>query len=360
MVEPGTSSRRSRQPRQLTTPLPHNTEEREFSANQPANFVGSARTIPVNPRLQMHSMSLFIYSSINLDFFTAAGLRERDERAARKAAKKIEKAGQIEAAKAQQTEAAPLQPQVSPAIIRNPNSQFYSQSHSSATPLFSAPDFTNTMHSSPAAASVFQGSNLTLPPRHGHSSEGGWNQNQYVGPQSSSTSNGIDPWNRDHGNQNVMDTGNGNATRFLRKIDTFLGISQARYSFIEDLNSPNLLSHLTQEEINEIDSDPKANEPNLQVYESTGNSSHSNSDTEQEEVAKGNEEFFSNENAGSGLMVSLDYYGFFCAESLFSLLVVGWNSPLANENLKSQQKMYGILKPTALRRYQVMTPVVTT
>lgn len=72
-MEPHPSSRRSRQPRQprqSETPAAHNiSEDGEFLANQPVNFVGSVRSIPVNPRLQMHSMSFFIYSSTNLDFF---------------------------------------------------------------------------------------------------------------------------------------------------------------------------------------------------------------------------------------------------------------------------------------------------
>jgi hypothetical protein len=68
---------------------------------------------------------------------------------------------------------------------------------------------------------------------------------------------------------------------------------QAPYSFLEDLNSPNLLS---QAELDEIVADPKAN-----VSDSS-----SSSDSEQDEVAKVNEEFLSNENASSGLTVCLE------------------------------------------------------
>ena len=116
-------------------------------------------------------------------FFSAAGLKEREERAARKAAKKAEKAQQAEAA-ANQSHAAP------------PNTQFFSQLPSSAAPLFTAPDFTDTRVSSPAAP-AFHGSNLTLPPRNM-----GWNTNQFGGPQSSPgpsmTSNEMQPWNQHH------------------------------------------------------------------------------------------------------------------------------------------------------------------
>jgi hypothetical protein len=59
MAEPQSTSRRSRQSRQSAVPAPHNSEVAEFSANQPLNIVGAVRSIPVNPRLQMHSMSLF-------------------------------------------------------------------------------------------------------------------------------------------------------------------------------------------------------------------------------------------------------------------------------------------------------------
>lgn len=142
-------------------------------------------------------------------FFPAAGLREREERAARKAAKKIEKARQTEAAKAQQTEAAAVQPQLAPHITVTQNSPFYSHLNSSSAPLFPTPDFTNTMHS--PAAPVFQGSNLTLPPRN----VGGWNQNQFVGPGSSPPSNGIEPWNQHHGNQNLTGTSKLKATNFF-------------------------------------------------------------------------------------------------------------------------------------------------
>jgi hypothetical protein len=65
MTEPQASSRRSRQSRQSrqsAAPAPHNTEEVEFSANQPLNSLRAVRSIPVNPCLQMHSKSLYIYS----------------------------------------------------------------------------------------------------------------------------------------------------------------------------------------------------------------------------------------------------------------------------------------------------------
>jgi hypothetical protein len=49
-----------RRSRQLAVPALHNSEEAEFTANQPLDFGGPVRrSIPVNPRLQMHSMSLF-------------------------------------------------------------------------------------------------------------------------------------------------------------------------------------------------------------------------------------------------------------------------------------------------------------
>jgi hypothetical protein len=80
--------------------------------------------------------------------------------------------------------------------------QYYPQSHSSsAGPLFSGPDITNVIQSSPVTP-VFQGSSLMLPP---HTNVGGlgWNQNQYVGPHSSSSliSNDIQSWtqNQHHG-----------------------------------------------------------------------------------------------------------------------------------------------------------------
>jgi hypothetical protein len=118
-------------------------------------------------------------------FLTAAALRKTEEHAARKAAKKAEKA--------RQTEAAVIQPQ--PAPPNTQNAQFYSQLHSSAAPLYHAAVFTDTRHSSPAAP-VFQGSNLTFPPRNV-----GWNPNEYVGPQSATPSNEIQPWNQHHGPQ---------------------------------------------------------------------------------------------------------------------------------------------------------------
>ena len=61
MVEPQPSSRRSRQPRH-SGKAPRNSDEGEFSANQPGNFVASSsvRSIPINPRLQMHSMLYII------------------------------------------------------------------------------------------------------------------------------------------------------------------------------------------------------------------------------------------------------------------------------------------------------------
>ena len=199
MAEAQPSSRRSRQPRQPAIQAPHNSEVGEFSANQPANFVGSVHSIPVNPRLEMHSTSLFINLSTTdiLVFFEAASLREREERAARKAAKKIEKARQTEAAKGQQTEAAAIQPQTVPSfpVKVSQTSKFYDQLHSSAAPLFSVPEFTNIPDSSPGAP-VFQGSNLTLLPHNA----GQWNQNQYAGTQSSPTP---EPWNQHRGNQNL-------------------------------------------------------------------------------------------------------------------------------------------------------------
>jgi hypothetical protein len=214
MAEPQPSSRRSRQPRASEISAPHNSEEGEFSANQPANFVApsSVRSIPVNPHLQMHSkfFIFFFYSSTNPEYFLAASLRERDERAARKAAKKLQKARKTEAAKVPQVEAAAIHPQVAPPNTTTQNSQFYSQMASSAAPLFSMPDFTNTSHSSPTMP-VFQGSDLTLPPRN----VGGWNQNQYMGVQSS---NELEPWNQPgqhHGNNNFRGTTNFQPTNFL-------------------------------------------------------------------------------------------------------------------------------------------------
>jgi hypothetical protein len=69
MSQPQPSSRRSRQSRQLANPAPHNSEEGEFTANQPVDFVGGVRSIPVNPRLQMHSRSLFLNFLYRLSFF---------------------------------------------------------------------------------------------------------------------------------------------------------------------------------------------------------------------------------------------------------------------------------------------------
>lgn len=121
------------------------------------------------------------------------------------------------------------------------------------------------------------------------------------------------------------------------------GPIQAPYSFLEDLNSPNLHSQLSPEELDEIAADPNANP--------SESDSSSSSDSEQDEVANANDESISNEKASSGLTVSHDYFGFLYAKSLFSLLVIGWNLPLANE--KSQQKIYRTLKPIALRQYQL-------
>jgi hypothetical protein len=72
---------------------------------------------------------------------------------------------------------------------------------------------------------------------------------------------------------------------------------QAPYIFFDDLNSPNLLS---QEELNELAADPKANL-------SESDSSSRDSESEQNEVTKANDEVFSNENASSGLTVCLLY-----------------------------------------------------
>jgi hypothetical protein len=57
------SSRRSRHPRHTGNSAPHNSEEAEFSANQQLSLVGAVRTIPVNPRLQMHSTSFFLFKN---------------------------------------------------------------------------------------------------------------------------------------------------------------------------------------------------------------------------------------------------------------------------------------------------------
>jgi hypothetical protein len=73
------------------------------------------------------------------------------------------------------------------------------------------------------------------------------------------------------------------------------GLVQAPYSFLEDLNSPNLLG---EAELNEIAADPNANI-------SDSDSSKSNSDSEQDEVAKADDEYISNENTSSGLTVSI-------------------------------------------------------
>ena len=205
MVEPQHSSRRSRQPRHSGN-TPRNGDEGEFAANQPANFVGSSsvRSIPINPRLQMHSRFFLYYyydTSTPPDKFLAASLRERDKRAARKAAKKLQKARQTEAGNSQLVDAAAVQPQVAiPNGMMQPrNSQFYSPLSSSASPLFPSADFTNTTQATPGTP-VFQGANLTLPPR----SLGGWNQNQFVHSESSPPSNELEPWNQlgHQGNQN--------------------------------------------------------------------------------------------------------------------------------------------------------------
>jgi 20S proteasome alpha/beta subunit len=76
---------------------------------------------------------------------------------------------------------------------------------------------------------------------------------------------------------------------------------QASYSFLEDLNSPNL----SQAELNEIAADPKAD---LSESDSSNDS--------ESEVAKVNEEFISNEKASSGLTVCLDFFLIFCARCL--------------------------------------------
>jgi hypothetical protein len=77
------------------------------------------------------------------------------------------------------------------------------------------------------------------------------------------------------------------------------GQASSSYSFLEDLNSVNLDSHQSQAELDEIAADPKANL-------SESDSSPSSSESEKDEVAKVNDEFISNENASSGLTVSLD------------------------------------------------------
>ena len=139
--------------------------------------------------------------------FLAASLRERDERAARKAAKKLQKARQTETANSQvvDSDAATVQPQVAipNGMMQTRNSQFYSPLPPSTSPLFPSADFTNTMQATPVTP-VFQGANLTLPPR----SLGGWNQNQYVNPESSLQSNDLEPWNQlgHQGNPNFTGT----------------------------------------------------------------------------------------------------------------------------------------------------------
>ena len=110
------------------------------------------------------------------------------------------------------------------------------------------------------------------------------------------------------------------------KVDHLAGpmYSSSSYSFLEDHNSPNQ-PLATQEELDEIASDPNAN---LAGSDSTDSNTENDQDI--------NEEYISNENAGSGLTVSLGYFRFICAKSLFSSLVVGWNSPLANEKLEQK------------------------
>ena len=110
------------------------------------------------------------------------------------------------------------------------------------------------------------------------------------------------------------------------KVDHLAGpmYSSSSYSFLEDLNSPNQ-PLATQEELDEIAGDPNAN---LAGSDSTDSNTENDQDI--------NEEYISNENAGSGLTVSLGYFRFICTKSLFSSLVVGWNSPLANEKLEQK------------------------
>jgi hypothetical protein len=133
----------------------------------------------------------------------------------------------------------------------------------------------------------------------------------------------------------------------------FTGLSQAPYSFTEELNSDNLHSQLSQEELNEIAADSNANNPQ-------NDTSHSSSDSDRDdsEAARENEDFFSKENASSGLTVSFDYYVIFCTKFLFSLLVIGLNFPLTNE--KPQQKGYATIIPIALRQYPPRTLVMLT
>jgi hypothetical protein len=74
--------------------------------------------------------------------------------------------------------------------------------------------------------------------------------------------------------------------------------AQASYSFLEDLNSPNLHAvhgQPSQADISEMIADPTAN--------LSDSSSHS--DSEQDEIRKVNEEFISNEHASSGLTVGV-------------------------------------------------------
>lgn len=79
-------------------------------------------------------------------------------------------------------------------------------------------------------------------------------------------------------------------------------LQQAPYSFLEDLHSPNL--HSQPEELNEIAADPQAN------LSDSDPSSDSESEPEQDAIAKLNNESISNDNASSGLTVRavrLDY-----------------------------------------------------
>ena len=204
MVEHQPSSRCSRQPRH-SGKSPRNSDEGDFSANQPANIVGSSlvRSIPINPRLQMHSRFFYYFydTSTDHDNFLATSLRECDERAARKAAKKLQKARQTEAANSQVVDAAAVHPQVTipNGMMQTQNSQFYSPLPPSASPLFPSA----TTQATPVTL-IFQGANLTLPPR----SLGGWNQNQYVNPESSLQYNDLEPWNQlgHQGNPNFTGT----------------------------------------------------------------------------------------------------------------------------------------------------------
>ena len=112
----------------------------------------------------------------------------------------------METANPQHVEAAAAQSQVAltNGVLQSQNSQFYPQLPSSASAqasLFPSADFTNTGQSTPVTP-VFQGTDLTLPPR----SHGGWNPNQYVNSESSPGSNELEPWNQHHGNQNFTGT----------------------------------------------------------------------------------------------------------------------------------------------------------